>query len=74
MPDINGNITPYRNGVALTNYTFKSVIRDGNLNRMQTWGKEGNSTAGEITFYSTPEVNTDPNPPTGYTGNWFQGA
>ncbi|MDB9416957.1 hypothetical protein [Microcystis aeruginosa] len=74
LPDINGNITPYLNGVALVNYTFKSVESDGNFNPILSWGLESNSTAGEITFYYTPEVNTDPNPPTGYTGNWFQGT
>ncbi|MDB9428596.1 hypothetical protein PN482_06635 [Microcystis aeruginosa CS-555/01A07] len=74
LPDINGNITPYLNGVALVNYTFKSVESDGSLNPILSWGLESNSTAGEITFYYTPEVNTDPNPPTGYTGNWFQGT
>ncbi|GBD54754.1 hypothetical protein D3800_15385 [Microcystis aeruginosa NIES-298] len=74
LPDINGNITPYLNGVALVNYTFKSVESDGSFNPILSWGLESNSTAGEITFYYTPEVNTDPNPPTGYTGNWFQGT
>ena len=74
LPDIDGNITPYLNGVALVNYTFKSVESDGSLNPILSWGLESNSTAGEITFYYTPEVNTDPNPPTGYTGNWFQGT
>ena len=74
LPDIDGNITPYLNGVALVNYTFKSVESDGSLNPILSWGIESNSTAGEITFYYTPEVNTDPNPPTGYTGNWFQGT
>ena len=74
LPDIDGNITPYLNGVALVNYTFKSVESDGSFNPILSWGLESNSTAGEITFYYTPEVNTDPNPPTGYTGNWFQGT
>jgi hypothetical protein len=74
LPDINGNITPYLNGVALVNYTFKSVESDGSFNPILSWGIESNSTAGEITFYYTPEVNTDPNPPTEYTGNWFQGT
>ncbi|CCI27785.1 hypothetical protein [Microcystis aeruginosa] len=74
LPDINGNITPYLNGVALVNYTFKSVESDGNFNPILSWGLESNSTAGEITFYYTPEVNGEPNPPTGYTGNWFQGT
>lgn len=74
LPDINGKITPYLNGVALVNYTFKSVESDGGFNPILSWGLDSNSTAGEITFYYTPEVNTNPNPPTGYTGNWFQGT
>jgi hypothetical protein len=39
-----------------------------------SWDLDSNQTAGNITFYYTPAVTLDPEPPTGYTGNWFEGS
>ena len=74
ISDAEGNAIPYLDGVALQNYTFKSVITNNIPNPTLTWGLDSNSTAGNIIFYYTPPVNANPEPPTGYTGNWFKGS
>ncbi|MFM8295751.1 MAG: hypothetical protein ACKN9E_14555, partial [Microcystaceae cyanobacterium] len=74
IPDAEGNAIPSLNGVALQNFTFKSVITNNISNPTLTWGLDSNSTAGNIIFYYTPSVNANPEHPTGYTGNWFKGT
>lgn len=72
--DSEGNPIPYLNGVVLKNVTFKTVINNNVPNLTLTWDFNSNTTAGNIIFYNTPSVNANPDPPQGYTGNWFQGT
>ena len=75
IPDAEGNAIPYLNGIALQNYTFKSVDSENFIRPTLTWGFDSNSSTGNITFYYTSPITPESSPPpTGYTGNWFQGT
>jgi hypothetical protein len=73
-PDIAGNTVAYLDGVELKNFVFESVETDNAFHPTLSWDLDSNQTAGNITFYYTSAVTLDPNPPTGYTGNWFEGT
>jgi hypothetical protein len=73
-PNTEGNTVAYLDGVELKNFVFESVETDNVFHPTLSWDLENNETAGHITFYYTPGVTLDPEPPTGYTGNWFEGT
>ena len=73
-PNTEGNTVAYLNGVELKNFVFESVETDNVFHPTLSWDLENNETAGHITFYYTPGVTLDLEPPTGYTGNWFEGT
>ena len=68
-PDAVGDFVPYLDGVALLNYRFVSKNGHPTL----SWDLDTNTTAGDITFYYTSPIITDPEQTVGYTGTWFQG-
>ena len=63
--DSDSDAIPQLCGVPLQNYTFS----DSTL----SWGFNGNSTAGQITFYYTSPFSLNSTPPS-YVGPWFQGT
>jgi hypothetical protein len=73
-PDAEGNTVAYLDGVELKNFVFQSVETENAFHPTLSWDLESNQTAGNITFFYTSAVTLDPNPPTGYTGNWFEGT
>ena len=73
-PNTEGNTIAYLDGVELKNFVFESVETEDTFHPTLSWDLENNSTVGNITFYYTSEVTLDSEPPTGYTGNWFEGT
>ena len=73
-PNAEGNTVAYLDGVELKNFVFESVETDNVFHPVLSWNLDSNETAGKITFYYTSGVTLDSEPPTGYTGNWFEGT
>ncbi|MES9939080.1 MAG: hypothetical protein ABW104_04810 [Candidatus Thiodiazotropha sp. 6PLUC2] len=60
------NSTVLINNVAIVNFQFE--------NATLSWTSDANDTAGSIVFQEIPSVNSNENPPTGYTGKLFSGS
>ncbi len=64
--DSNKKAVPQLCGIPIKKYSF--------ANQTLSWNaKDGNTTSGKIQFKYTSPINLNADPPTGYTGPWFQG-